>query len=49
MICESSGFSDEWEKIVRVQHIKIILSVSMLIVVQEIYISYYIDMLFPIT
>ena len=28
MICESSGFSDEWEKIVRVQHIKIIFSVS---------------------
>ena len=38
MICESSGFSDEWEKIIRVQHIKIIFSVSMLIVLQEIYI-----------
>ena len=54
MICESSGFSDEWEKIVRVQHIKMIFSVSMLIVLQEINFTFtspiiYIDMLFPIT
>jgi len=50
VICESSGFSDEWEKIVRIQHIKIIFSVSMLIILQEIYIYiYYINMLFPIT
>ena len=33
----SSGLSDKWEKILRRQHIKIIVSVCMLVVIQEIY------------